>query len=421
MNHIIRVFSYELGRNARRRSYLFTTFGIPLIGILLFFGWQLLGNNDSGTEAPPPEETAEEIEQVGYIDESGLFNGTDLGNISPYTDVETARAALEAGEIERLYIIDEDYAETGDVQLVVPRFSVADISTSPIRQLVVTNLAGDLDEGTLLRLQFPAAINEIELQPITTAANGEGDVSATDGTVRDEGADFLLAYGFAILFLFTVFTTNGYLMQSVIEEKENSLVEILLSSVRPVQLLTGKVLALGTLGLFQVAVWIAAIVFLISTQGEALQQLLPVLSLIEIQPGTLLILATYFIGGYLMFAAAFGAVGAISNSLQEGPQLTVIFILPAMIPLWVLGSFLADPNGTLPVLMSIFPITSPLAMTMRAVITTVPVPELMLSVGLLALTVVAAFWAAGRLFRVQTLLAGQLPRWRDVPKLIFGS
>jgi len=125
--------------------------------------------------------------------------------------------------------------------------------------------------------------------------------------------------------------------------------------------------------------------------------------------------------GYLFFAAAFGAIGAISTSLQNGPNLTMFLVFPAMFPFFMIGTFVESPDATLPVLLSLFPLTAPVAMVMRLTVSTVPISELLLSVALLAAFDVLVIWFAGRLFRANSLLAGQLPKLRDVPKLLFGS
>src|SRR6185295_11530383 len=133
------------------------------------------------------------------------------------------------------------------------------------------------------------------------------------------------------------------------------------------------------------------------------------------EPGKLVLLLLYFAAGYLFFAGAYGMIGAISNSMQEGPQFAVVFTLPAVLPLYFLGIFISSPDGTLPVILSLIPITAPLAMVMRISVTTVPAWQIILSLALLVILDVVIIWLAGRLFRVQNLLAGQTPKWRDLP------
>jgi ABC-2 type transport system permease protein len=156
-------------------------------------------------------------------------------------------------------------------------------------------------------------------------------------------------------------------------------------------------------------------------QGPFLRQMIPFLANLSLPVEQLPIVAVYFLVGFFMFAALFGMVGALSNSAQEGPQMTVVFVLPAMIPLWVTYAFVTDPNGTVPTLLSMFPLTAPIAMMMRLVVTDVPLWQVGLSLAILVGFVIALYWLAGRLFRVQILLSGKMPRLRDIPKLVFSQ
>lgn len=418
MTNIWRVFMYELVRNFRRRGYLFTTFGIPVLAIVLFYGWQFISsrNVDANTD---PQEMMEAmnidfrgIQTAGVVDESGLFGETSLENVKTYATREEAEAALAAGEIDAAYFLPPDYAETGQAEMVIPHLDLNKVTNAPIERLVMERFSSAADPLLLARLGDPSNINEVDLQ--------RSDEAAPESAVRNEDTNFALIYGFAILFMLTVFGTSGYLLQSVIEEKESRLIEILISTVRPVQLLTGKVLAMGVLGLFQIVVWIGFGVYMLTSQREQLAVLAPFLSTLYVPTATLPLLLIYFVLGYMLFAAAFGAVGAISNSLQEGPQISTIFVMPALIPMFALAAFIEDPNAPLPVILSLIPLTAPLAMTMRVVATAVPFWQIALSILLTIVLVWGMFWMAGRLFRVQTLLAGKSPNVREIPKLIFG-
>jgi ABC-2 type transport system permease protein len=218
----------------------------------------------------------------------------------------------------------------------------------------------------------------------------------------------------------SVFLTNGYLMQTVVEEKETRLIEILVSTMRPTQLLAGKILAFGLMGLLQIVVWVGS-VFLIGklVAGDVMSPL-AAFAFISLTADKILTLLLYFVFGYLFFAAGYGMVGAISNSMQEGPQFAVIFTLPAVIPFYFLAVFITTPDAPLPTILSMIPITAPLAMVMRVTLTHVPLWQIVLSLGLLIILDIVMIWLAGRIFRVQTLLAGQTPKLRDIPRLLRG-
>lgn len=414
--HIWQIFAYELRRNFRRKGFLFMTFGVPILAFVLLLGYQAITSLNKADESAEQTsaQAAEElaaflgIRKAGYVDLSGTFAppGPPLSEIMiPYSDEAAALAALTAKEIDSYYVIAPDYLETGSVTLNMPRLSLGQLDSSPIQELVYTEIAGNTDRQLLTRLRSPAIIQEINPQ--------------REGTTLTEGSRFGVVYIFSLTFIFGLFVTSGYLMQSVIDEKESHLIEILISTVRPTQLLMGKILALGLLGMMQILVWIVALFFLVSVAGNIGSPISFLVNLsipLDVLPLALL----YFVLGFLMFAAGFATVGALSASMQEGPQYAVVFSLPAAIPYYFITIFMQTPDGTLPVVLSMFPLTAPLSMIMRLSISSVPPLEIIISLSLLALSALGAMWLAGRLFRVQTLLAGQVPKLRDIPKLLRG-
>ncbi|MBL8155791.1 MAG: ABC transporter permease [Anaerolineae bacterium] len=414
------IFRHELRRNFLRKGYLFMTFGVPLLGFALFFGYQFISEMNS-RNAPADqmpaggvagfEELGQGIRTAGYVDQTGMFpDPGDMRDVfTPYADEVAAETALNAGEIDVYYVIPADYLETGDVTLVMPRFSLSQVSSTPVRQLILGELSQGVDQNLFNRLVNPVNFREINLQR-----------DATGQTENNFDTDFLVVYLFAIVMMLSVFTTNGYLMQTVIEEKQTRLIEIFVSTVRPIQLLGGKILAMGSLGLLQVAVWMGAILLLGRIAAGNAVPALAALGGLSLDPDKLIVFALYFVFGYLFFAAAYGAVGAISNSMQEGPQFAVIFTLPAVIPFYFLSIFIATPDAPLPTILSIFPVTAPLSMVMRVALTTVPVWQIILGLALLAVFDGLMIALAGRMFRVQSLLAGQTPKLRDLPRLLRG-
>lgn len=425
--HLLQVFWYELQRNARRRGYLFTTFGVPLLALVLLFGYQFIQglNQPSEEEAPPPTSAdfgIEALTSAGYVDLTGRFGDPgELGEVlRVYADETAARAALDAGEIQVYYIIPADYFATGEVTIAQPKLNVSLISDAPIQTLILNTLSEGVDPALYYRLVDPSNIEQIN-RALTVS---QVDEATGEVAPQDEDASFILVYVFGFTLLMSLFVTNGYLLQTVIEEKETRLIEILISSVRPTQLLIGKILALGILGLLQVAAWIGG-VFLIArlAGGQQLDQALGIIATlanINLPTNNLPLLFVYFVVAYFLFAGLYGIVGAISNSMREGPQYAVIFTLPAALPFYFLALFVSTPDGTFPVIMSLFPLTAPIAMAIRLVVSEVPAWQIAVSLGLLAVSAVGSMWLAGRLFRVNTLLAGKLPKLRDIPALLRG-
>jgi ABC-2 type transport system permease protein len=216
--------------------------------------------------------------------------------------------------------------------------------------------------------------------------------------------------------MLSVFWGGGYLMQSVVQEKESRIIEIILSSVRPTPLLLGKILAMGLLSLLQVATLAGTFIFIVSRAGN----LSDAVGNVHISAGTVVVLVVYFLLGFLLFGSLMAAIGALTTSVRESQNLVAVVTLPAAIPYFFLAVFAEEPNGPLAVILSLFPITAPLSMVMRVSAATVPVFQLVLGVVLLSLGVAFAIWLAGRVFRVNVLLMGNMPKLRDIPRLIRG-
>jgi len=415
MSKLWTVFWYELTTQLKRRGYWMGTLGLPLALFILSFGYNLLASSSP----PDPQEIARQfdfqgIQRAGVVDYSGAFHTIPpalADKISLYDDEETARADVRSGAIDALYVVAEDWAETGDVRLHTPNVALDRLTSAPLEQLFYETVVQDVDPQLLRRLSQPA---NIELFNLKRASDDEAQAT-------DEDADFIAVYAFTIIFLLGLFISSGYLMQGVIEEKENKAIEVLISSLRPMELLEGKILAYGVQGLLTVTLWVGLGLLALNAtvQLPAFQTATALLNL-QIPYDRLPLMLAYFIVAYFTFAALYGAVGALSNSMSEGPQYAVVFTLPAALPFYLFGVFLQTPNEALPIILSILPITGPISMLIRLTITEVPALQVVLSLGVQVVGLVIALWLAARLFRVQTLLSGQVPKWRDLPKLLRG-
>lgn len=452
MTHWFEVFRFELRQTMRRKGYLFLTFGVPLLALVAFFGYQFYQEateSDDDTPSTPITEMNEDAKNAGYVDQTaeGLFpapesyaevdctiaageaetlNAAELTDarstlikrisspyclrqaIAYYETYEDGERALKNGDLDALYVIEPDYVDTGDVSVYIDGFSIeAAESESLINDFLIRSLLHNLDpadyEALYLRLRDPAVVNE---QRIT----GAGEATEADS---DE-ENFVTVYAFGLTMMLSMFWGGGYLMQSAVREKESRIVEIIISSVRPTALFMGKILAMGLLAMFQIILLVGVLVYIGGRAGDVVSGL----SDIDVKLTTLVLLAVYFVLGFLLFGSLMAALGAISTSIRESQNLVVFVSLPAAIPFFFLTFFAEEPNSTLATTLSMIPFTAPLSMIMRVTVTDVPPGEIALSLGLLVLGVAAAIWLAGRLFRVNTLLSGQMPRLQDIPKLL---
>lgn len=455
MTHWFEVFRYELRQVFRRKAYLFMTFGIPLLAILAFYGYQVYKDQTSDTSedtpATPVTEANEGDRTFGYVDltPDSLFPAPEsypaenctlaqdeidavVNNPAPtavrstaikrisspyclkdlvlyYPTFEAGRAALEDGAIDLLAVIEPDYAETGDVSVYVETINIMALeSQSLFEDFVLRSLLYDVApeeyETLYLRLRDPAYVSTATL--------------TTTGGVKTENEDqaFVVVYAFGIITMFGIFYGGGYLMQSVVQEKESRIVEIIMSSVQPSALLFGKIMANGLAALLQIVLVMGTFVFLATRAGDVISSL----GDIDISAGSLVVLVVYFVLGFLLFGSLMAAIGAISTTVRESQNFVVVVTLPAAIPFFFLALFADQPNGTLPVVLSMFPLTAPLSMVMRMAVTDVPIAQLALSLALLLAGIAFAIWFAGRLFRVNILLSGTMPKFKDIPKLLRG-
>jgi ABC-2 type transport system permease protein len=386
--------------------------GIPLIGILLFYALRFYSQLTPASSTPAVDVSKNSnLRPVGIVDQAGLLDPAahPFGLIF-FDSVDAAQAAISASQIASYYVIPASFKDNSDtpISMYFDRFSLNNINSDALKPLIVKGLlrGKTVDPDVAKRLQSDLTFDPHVVSNGSTKQTNSGDTS------------FWLAYVFSIALLMSAFITSGYLMQSIVEEKETRMIEILLSSMRPTQLLAGKILALGSLGLIQIALWGAALIYVLQQLPSTIPQMG------NIQPpatGQIVILIVYFILGYLMLSAFYASIGAIATNMREGPQLAALIAIPVGIPFYFLSLIAASPEGPLAVGLSIFPLTAPITMVSRAAVSDVPLIQIVISVILLLLTITFAIWVAGRLFRVNTLLAGQLPKLRDLPRLIRES
>lgn len=416
MTGIWRIFRYELIRHIQKRGYLLITFGVPVLAIAIFFGLRAISDArqaeaaQSGQPAAPiisEDSPLQDVLPMGYVDESGLLKPSTFTNLLQFEDEAAAQQAVEDGVIGAYYVVAEDYLTTGDIRMVVNRPGFDNLDSGALRMLIVDSLLERLPDAV-----DPQTVSVLQANRYGAANHTLSDAGEVE--VTNEDAAMGLVYVFVLVLMFSTFTTSGYLMQSVVEEKENRMVEVLLSSVRPRDLLFGKYFAMSVLGLLQMLAWGGATLFILSQ----VVQLDPSLIGLSVTPSQIVVLAIYYVLGFLLFGAAYAAIGALVTNMREGPQYVTMVTLPAVAPIYAMPAVAAAPNSALAVALSMIPVTSPLGMVMRATLVEVPLIELIISIGLLSLTVIGVIWLAARFFRVNVLLSGQVPKFRDILRLV---
>lgn len=398
----------EVIENLRRRSYLLLTFGVPILAVVLVVGitW-FRGGEPAESDNLPANLTRQ---PVGYVDQSGLLGqpGPFAGSLVAYSSEAAARADIEAGKISGYYLVPEDYLATGQVTRYAAQISVAEGDMGLFEAFLLDALLAQEDPLLAARLQSPAIIVEHQV------ASGGSEVTTRQGSGMDL---FWLVYAFGMLMMLTTFLTAGQLMQSVIKEKENRVIEIVLSSLRPLQLMGGKLVGQALMGLLQMITWLSAI-FLIMRLADVEIPFLHFLSAAKLPASLLVAALLYFLLGFALYGTFSAAIGAISANMREGPQYAMLYSMPAAMAIIFLPSIAETPNSTLAMILSLFPLTAPIAMIERMVVTAVPFWQIGTSLALLAASVIGGLWLAARLFRVNTLLSGQVPSRRELVQLL---
>ena len=228
-----------------------------------------------------------------------------------------------------------------------------------------------------------------------------------------------VAFGFAIglLLYMTILIYGQTIMSSVIEEKTSRVAEVVMASVPTDTLLVGKVLGVGAVGLTQQTLWIATTYILLKVREPLMAKLgAPTMtfSLPEISLGAALLFLAFFILGFIFYASLYAAVGSAVNSEQEARQAATPLMIMVVSAAVFIQPVLLNPTGTVAVVLSLVPITSPIIMPIRMAVTGVPPLEMAASIALLLLGCAAALWLASRIYRVGLLMYGKKPTMREM-------
>ena len=193
------------------------------------------------------------------------------------------------------------------------------------------------------------------------------------------------------------------MLNSVGKEKQNRVIEVLLLSVSPRQLLSGKIVGLGLVGMLQTAIYTTIGFTLLKISGRSFEAA----ANFNLPPTLILWGLLFFLLGYSIYASLMAGAGALAPNTREASQITFILIIPMIVPLFFISSLIEDPNGILSVAVSLFPFSAPVAMMTRLAAGAVPIWQLLLSVGLMGGTAYLIILLVARLFRAQNLLSGQ--------------
>jgi ABC-2 type transport system permease protein len=383
MNKTLLIFRHEFLHAVKRKGFIILTLIVPVLSLIGIGVFQLVS-----TDEPPLVETV----TIGYVDEAGGFDQFTTQGYIELVRFDTsgdATAALINGDVSEYFVIPSDYLSNG----VINRYTLERQLEAPpaiatgIKNFLTSNmLADEVPPETVYRIKYP-------LDLVTTRLTETGEVATEQGGYENVMIPFI----FGLLLALSLQASTVYLVQGLGDEKESRLIEVLLSSVSPRQLLTGKVLGLGAAGLVQVVVWLASLPLLLYLASSTVGGFFSTIQL----PANFLVLGiVYFILGYSLFAALSAGVGAISPSVREGQQLSMIYAMLVYVPLWFASLMFIFPNSPIWTVLTIFPITAPIAVMLRLGVTDIAAWELATSLAVLVLCIILVMMLAVRAFRV---------------------
>ena len=434
MSKIWIIIQREFMTRVKKKSFILLTILMPFIFAALIMVPLMLATIQG-----------DEQKTVMVVDKTGRYVGS-LKSTANYAFVPTAdnkdEFYTEDSEVEAVVQITADLAKNPKaVTIYSPREVKAELLSYVETCLGEQVRREKLSAYNIPELETIIADIQTDFHVATVKRNAEGDETSSNTYIA-------MTAGFIFTFLIYMFVMSygGMVMQSVMEEKTNRIVELMVSSVKPFQLMMGKIIGVGLVGFVQLAIWgvmlsiilvVCGSVFGLSTApavpavagadaqmaavalqaggGEAAEIMSALMGLPYAELGIMFVL--YFVGGYLLYASFFAAVGASINAQEDSSQ----FIMPVVL-IMVFGLYAAmysaeNTNGPLAFWASIFPLTSPIVMMVRIPFG-VPWWEEVLSLGLLFATSMAFVWISARIYRVGILMYGKKPSIREMLKWV---
>ncbi|MEM0961153.1 MAG: ABC transporter permease [Bacteroidota bacterium] len=421
---ILLIARSEYLRRILTKGFLIALLLAPL-GLVLVFALPILVTTLS------PSDEAER--RVAVLDESGRLYEAVAEAMPERFVTEPADAPLDS---LRARVLDERL----DLAVVLP----ASLLEGEGEATALSRSGGGLSQYDDVRGAVREAVRNVRLADVgatdeVTAVFAERpsvrSVTVTESGDAADGAFLATGIGYmsGLIIYMLVFIYGSLVMRGVIEEKQNRIVEVIASSVRPFELLMGKVLGIGAVGLTQIIAWVALGAGALTVMGPLLGAAsgppdVPVpqgapppdlpfdISAVAalMTPGFLIVLVLCFLGGYLFYAALFAAVGSAVEQESDAQTLSLPVTLPAVIPMLFLFPILDQPDSVLSTVLSILPPFSTVILPVRIAVVDVPLWQTLLALGLLAAAFVGAIWVAARIYRVGILSYGKKPTLADL-------
>jgi ABC superfamily ATP binding cassette transporter, permease protein len=405
MKNIILIAKREFFTQVKKKSFIILTLLTPLL-IIVFGGVVSLMFQANETQM-----------QISVIDKSGLFKDRLKSD-------QNIRYVFSSEETEKSLIKALETTEEMNGVMIIPKKEIHELENS-IEILTNKNLSNEARRNIAGNISEIIKTEKINALGISTAQiedlNKGVNLHVVNVLEKEKKQDSFLVgvkSGLSIFLMYCVFTFimmyGIRVMRSVLEEKNNRVVEILISSVKPFELMMGKILGVTGVALVQFGVWVVMIFASVMTLGSSnvgmvsgvaeVQMVLSALS--QINYGLILfVFVIYFLLGYLFYSAMYAAIGSAVDNETETQQFTLFAILPMMLGFYGSITIMNNPDGPMSFWLSMIPFTSPIAMLARIPFD-VPVWELVLSIGILLVSTLGMVFIASKIYRVGILMYG---------------
>lgn len=436
MNKTLLIIKREYLTRVRKKSFLLTTILVPLIIIGFYAVIIAIAVSDNNDQ-----------DRIAVIDKGNLFNGTIPAEKN---DKESLKLELVQNETEESF--KSKYRNQGyEAYVFIPALNLdtpAGIklhSKTAVSMFTKNRIEKKINKAIESQRLVNANIDPARYESIKADVSIVSTIDSDEGEKKSvEGLAYAVAFAAGILIYMILFIYGTMVMRGVMEEKTNRISEVIVSSVKPFQLMLGKILGIGAVGITQFVIWIVLIGVLqiivplafpaLSGQatqvsqagGAAAGAAGDVSALVKISEGLksipLGLLAIsfifYFLGGYLMYASLFAAIGSVSEDQQDAQQLIFPVMMPIILGFVMMTKAVQDPNGSIALFGSMFPLTSPIVM-MGRIPFGVPGWQILLSMLILVLFFVFCTWLAGRIYRTGILMYGKKGSWKEMMRWAF--
>ena len=416
MQKILRVAQREYMETVKTKTFILGILMVPfIIGGIIFFTSRM-SRGTTGQQPPikvavtdlSNELNAEIKASFERYNQENPNRRIDVQNLEAQQDSDEAenqgRSKLRQGQLDAYVVLDSDILEgAGKIRLYTykPKASNIDIfwTIENLFRRVVVNQRykmQNLSKELLAKLQH-VPIEQVEM--------GSADDQDRVQSKTDRALKMMVPFFFMYLIFLGIIGTGQHMISSVIEEKTSRVIEVLLSALSPFQLMAGKILGLGGIGLTVVSLWAVAAYLTASWQGLN----------IDVTTEFVLYFVIYYILGFLLITSLLAAVGSICNTIKETQGMMMPIMMVFIIPLLAWFKVVRDPNGLMSRVFSFLPPLTPMVMILRLSSgSDIWKVEIFASIVLLALTVLAAMWAAAKVFRTGILMYGKRLGLREV-------